>query len=54
MMYVDDDISKVLIPITCNDATSSIEKLSSHTKERVAYRMSLALEGIISEYISRN
>jgi hypothetical protein len=54
MSYVDTDLSEILKPITCNDSDSIVEKLSIHTVDRVGYRMSLALEGIVSEYVSRH
>jgi len=54
LQYLDNDTSEKLKSITCNEKDSFIEQLSTKTIERVQYRMSLALEGIISEYINRN
>lgn len=47
MNYVNNQEN--LKSITCNQSDSIIESFSIHTKEKVSYRMSLALEGIISE-----
>lgn len=54
LQYLDDGTSEKVKSITCGDKDSTIEQLSTKTTERVKYRMSLALEGIISEYINRN
>lgn len=49
MNFVNNQMSEKLKSITCDQDDTITEKFSIYTKERVSYRMSLALEGIISE-----
>lgn len=49
MNFVSNQMSEKLKSITCEQDDTITEKFSIYTKERVSYRMSLALEGIISE-----